>query len=155
ADQSRQQGGRVLYRSLTQQAADTLRDFLTLYPESPLGDEASFAYAVSLVEQEQFEEAAQWCARSLALYPKSPYADVFAYVATYANSLGEKFDAALKMAQELATAEYPQPDGTKAPSPYRPFALYIAAQIHHARSQPAEAVRYYAEVAEQFPDARE
>lgn len=155
ADQSRQQGARRLHRDLTAMAADKLQDFLALYPENPIADEASFAYGVNLVEQEQFEDAAKWCARSVERYPKSTYADDFAYIATYASFLGEKFDDALKMAQTLATTEYPQPDGSKALSPYRLFALYIAAQIHHARSEPAEAVKYYAQVTQQFPDAGE
>jgi hypothetical protein len=155
AEQSRQQGARRLHRDLVGHASRLLQDFLALYPENPVADEASFAYAVNLVEQEQFEDAAHWCARSLERYPQSAYADDFAYIATYANFLGEKFDEALKMAQTLATTEYPQPDGSKALSPYRLFALYIAAQIHHARNEPAEAVKYYAQVAHQFPDAGE
>jgi uncharacterized protein YfaS (alpha-2-macroglobulin family)/TolA-binding protein len=155
AEQNRQSGARTVYRDLSAQAAGILQDFVALYPENPLGDEASFAYAVNLVEQEQFEEAAQWCARSLQRYPKSQYADAFAYLGAYASFLGEKFDDALKMAQALATTDYPQSDGSMAPSRYRLFALYIAAQIHHARNQPGEAVKYYAQVAGQFPDARE
>ncbi len=155
AEQGRQQGARGLYRGLTQQAAEILRDFLAQYPEHPVGDEASFALAVNLVEQERFEEAAEWCARSAALYPKSEYCDDFAYVGAYASFLGEKFDDALKMAAALAVGQFPLGEGGTGPSPYRLFALYIAAQIHHARSQPGEAVKYYAQVAEQFPDARE
>jgi TolA-binding protein len=155
AEQMREGGSREESRELAKLAADTLRDFLALYAENPVGDEASFAYAVNLIEREQFAQAAAWCARSLARYPDSAYADDYTYIATYAGFLGERFDDALKMAQELATKEYTQEDGSKAQSSYRPFALYIAAQIHHARGQTGEAVKFYQLVAEQFPDARE
>ena len=64
ADQSRQAGARTAARGFGLQAADTLWQFLVHYPESPLGDEAAFAYGVNLAEQERYEEAATWCARS-------------------------------------------------------------------------------------------
>lgn len=155
ADEVRQSGDKKQGRELAVLAADTLRDFLATYAENPVGDEASFAYAVNLVEQERYDEAAAWAERSVARYPDSAHADDLTYIATYANYLGEKFDGALKMAKALATGKYLLKDGTKGFSPYRPFALYIAAQIYHAQGKPDEAVKFYQQVAAQFPDARE
>lgn len=140
---------------LNRLAAATLSDFLVLYPEHPLTDEASFAYAVNLTEQGKFQDAVDWAERSRKLYAKSDFLDDYDYIATYATFLAEKYDDALKLADQLAAAEYTRADGEKAPSSFRPFALYIAAQIHHARGESAKALELYKQVLEQFPDARE
>jgi uncharacterized protein YfaS (alpha-2-macroglobulin family)/TolA-binding protein len=142
-------------QELSRLAALTLRDFLALYPENPVADEASFQYAVNLVEQGKFTDAIAWTKRSQARYADSAFADDFDYIATYASFLAENYDAALSGAKRLATTEYSQPDGTKEISAYRPFALYIAAQIYHARGDVNAAMEYYREVADQFPDAHE
>ena len=155
ADEVRKSGDKKQSKELATLAAGTLREFLSTYAENPVGDEASFAYGVNLIEQERFDEAAAWARRSLARYPDSAYDDDLAYIATYADYLGEKFDDALKMAQTLATEKYTLGDGVKGPSPYRPFALYIAAQIYHARGDAGDAIKFYQQVAAQFPDARE
>jgi uncharacterized protein YfaS (alpha-2-macroglobulin family)/TolA-binding protein len=142
-------------KSLGRLAASTLRDFLALYPENPAADEASFQYAVNLVEQGKFADAVAWSKRAQARYAQSAFADDFDYIGTYASFLAENYDEALQGAKALATTEYAQPDGTRAQSSYRPFALYIAAQIYHARGDVKSAMEYYREVAGQFPDARE
>jgi uncharacterized protein YfaS (alpha-2-macroglobulin family)/TolA-binding protein len=142
-------------KSLGRLAAATLRDFLALYPENPIADEASFQYAVNLVEQGKFADAVAWSKRSQERYASSAFADDFDYITTYASFLGENYEGALQGAKSLATTEYSQPDGTRAQSSYRPFALYIAAQIYHARGDAKSALEYYREVADQFPDAQE
>lgn len=144
-------------KALTVLSAETLRDFLTIYTENPVGDEASFSYAVNLIEQERYADAdaVAWAGRSRALYKDSSYIDDYDYIATYASFLAENYDEALKQARLLATQEYPQPDGEPEHSTYRPFALYIAAQIHHARGELTPAMELYRQVGEQFPDARE
>ena len=136
-------------------ASATLRDFLTMYPENPLGDEASFALAVNMVEQGQFKESVTWARRAKARYEETDFADDYDYIITYASFLAENYDDALKGAQFLATTEYLKGDGEKSFSAYRSFALYIAAQIYHARGEVGLATEYYRLVSEQFPDARE
>ncbi len=155
ADDERKNGKKESSKELGQLAAGLLRDFLAAHSENPVGDEAAFAYAVNLVEQEKFDEAAAWSLRSLTRYENSAYADDLVYIATYANYLGEHFDEALKLAQDLVSKEYLRKDGSKGKSDYRNFALYIAAQIFHARGQAGKAVDFYREVGAQFPDARE
>lgn len=155
ADEERKNGKKESGKELGQLAAGLLRDFLAAHSENPAGDEAAFAYAVNLVEQEKFDEAAAWSLRSLTRYENSAYADDLVYIAAYANYLGEHFDEALKLAQELVSKEYVRKDGGKGKSDYRNFALYIAAQIFHARGQAGKAVEFYREVGAQFPDARE
>lgn len=155
ADEERKKGKIENSKELGKTAANLLRDFLALHSDNPAGDEAAFAYAVNLVEQEKFDDAVAWSQRSLARYENSAYADDLIYIATYASYLGERFDDALKLAQELASKDYLQTDGTRAKSGYRNFALYIAAQIFHARGQASKAVEFYKQVGAQFPDARE
>lgn len=148
-------GGKDEAKSLAALSGTTVRDFLVLYPENPLGDEASFTYAVNLVEQGRFADAIAWTDRCRARYKDSLYADDYDYIATYASFLAERYDVALKIATALAADDYLQPGGEHGPSSYRAFALYIAAQIHHARGELGPAMELYRQVSQQFPDARE
>jgi len=141
--------------TLIDRAMAQIREFLVLYPESPIADEASFSFANALLDLERYDEAIAWCQRLPGRYRDTVFLDDFEYIQAYAHFLNEQFDPALTLCQRLATEKYLSRAGQAAPSDYRALALYIAAQVHHSRGEPAEAVKFYRQVAEQFSDASE
>jgi len=142
-------------QDLIRRALAQIREFLVLYPQNPIADEASFSFASGLLDLERYEEAIAWSQRLPARYPGSSYLDDFDYIQAYAHFLNEQFDPALALCQRLITENYPTRDGRMAPSDYKLLALYIAGQVFHSRNQPDRAIEYYRQVAERFSDAKE
>jgi len=145
----------VTKQQLIERAAQQIQAFLALYPENVVCDEASFSLANAWVELEQFDRAIQWCSGLPARYPDSPFQDDFEYIQAYGHFLNAQFDDALKLCEKLATAKYPQPDKSLAPSGFQTLALYIAGQVYHSQGRAADAIKYYERVAEKYADARE
>jgi uncharacterized protein YfaS (alpha-2-macroglobulin family)/TolA-binding protein len=149
------EGFHVTKQQLIERAAQQIQAFLALYPENVVCDEASFSLANAWVELAQFDKAIQWCSGLPARYPDSAFLDDFEYIQAYGHFLNAQFDDALKLCEKLATAKYPQPDKSLAPSGFQTLALYIAGQVYHSQGRAADAIKYYERVAEKFADAKE
>ncbi|MBI3921310.1 MAG: tetratricopeptide repeat protein [Armatimonadetes bacterium] len=139
---------------LIERAINQVRQFLVLYASNPLVDEATFSMLNAYVDLEQFDKASTLAAAAQKLYPKSAYLDDYQYLRAYASFLGQRFDEALELLQDLTSKDYPRADGSLAPSDYKTLALYISAQVFHSRGKSGEAVKYYSQVKDKFTDAR-
>ncbi len=143
----------VTRSELLLQSIRLIQTTLALSPKTPLADEASLALLGNELDLENFEAVTVLAPRFAALYPKSSFLDSF----QYADALGRfqlgQFDKAIEVADKIAKATYPDPNGVAQPSPNKWQALYILGQIHDARRQPGEAIAFYKQVADRFSDA--
>ena len=124
-------------------------------PRGPLADEVSLALVgnhLALGDYRTVVAEAERCAR---LYPKSTFLDGFQYSEALGRFHLGQYDEAIEVAETIAEATYKDAEGVERPSPNKWQALYILGQIHEARRQPAEALRYYQQVADRFTDAAE
>lgn len=129
--------------------------FLTLFPDNPIADEASFSLANAFLELEDHESVVQLAQRFHSLYPKSTYADDFRYVEAVGEFWLGRHEQALKVAMEVAESKTLDAYGVERESKNKWLALYIAAQIYHATRRPSEAVEHYTLVADRYPEASE
>ena len=145
-------GSRAL---LQRQAVETLREFLIEYPDDPLAEEVSFAWATTLIEAGQLEPALDVATGALARYTGSTMEDEFLYTAGYARFVLGKPDEALAAVRRVAEEEFPRRDGGRGPSENRKHAIYLEGQIRHALGQAADALASYDKVTDDFQDAAE
>ena len=122
-----------------------LSSFMTLYPESPLADDAAFSQANALLELKNHKAVVALCKVSQERYPKSEFASGFQYMTALGYFWQRDYAEALKAGHVVAEGA----------SKDRDFARYILGQIHHAQGKPALAIEWYAKVRDLYPDARE
>jgi uncharacterized protein YfaS (alpha-2-macroglobulin family)/tetratricopeptide (TPR) repeat protein len=127
--------------------------FLALSPDDPVADEASLALVGAYFDLEDYRAVVDLAARFAALYPKSRYQDSFVYSEALARFNLGQYDEAIGLAERVAKATTKDANGVEQPSPNKWQALYILGQIHDARHQPAEAVKFYEQVADRFSEA--
>ncbi|PIX39423.1 MAG: hypothetical protein COZ56_17645 [Armatimonadetes bacterium CG_4_8_14_3_um_filter_58_9] len=144
----------ITKESLIRRALQQIRNFLALHPKQPLTEEATFSLLNAHVDLEQYDEAARLAEAAQKRYPNSQSMDDYQYIRALAAFLGQRFDESLALCEELASRTYPQADGTQAESSYKTLALFITAQVFHARGNADEALIYYERVKEQFSDAK-
>ena len=140
---------------LRRAAVDTFREFLIQYPEDPLAEEVSFAWATTLIEGGQLDRALAVAEGALVRYPDSPLEDEFLYTVGYARFVGGKADEALDIVRRVATEEFVESGGQLAPSQNRPHAIYLEGQILHSEGEVEGALEAYDRVAKDFTDAAE
>ena len=140
---------------LRARALQAFREFLVQYPDDPLAEEVSFAWATTHVEGENLAAAKRVAESALARYPKSTFEDELLYTVGYAQfALGEH-EAAFATLTRVAEEEFARPGGGRGASENRDAAVYLQGQIHHARGEPAKALELYGKVLEKFTDAAE
>ncbi|MEC8929074.1 MAG: tetratricopeptide repeat protein, partial [Verrucomicrobiota bacterium] len=122
-----------------------LGDFMTLNPESPLGDDAAFSMANALLDLKQYDTVIRLCGDFKGRYPKSEFASGYQYMVALGHFWKHDHDDALKAAMVVA-------DGK---SRDKNLAEYIVGQIHHAEGSPAEAIAWYEKVKGKYPDAKQ
>lgn len=142
-------------RVLFEQSTQTLREFLVQFPEDPLAEEVSFAWATTLIESGKLADALAVATGALARYPGSTLEDEFLYTAGYARFVLGKPDDALAAVRRVASESFPSGSGTSGPSENHKHAIYLEGQIHHALGRPADALASYDRVIEDFQDASE
>ncbi|MGA1607584.1 MAG: alpha-2-macroglobulin family protein [Planctomycetota bacterium] len=140
---------------LRRAAVETFREFLIQYPEDPLAEEVSFAWATTLIEGGQLDRALAVAEGALARYPDSPLEDEFLYTVGYARFVGGRAQEALDVVRRVATEEFVGVGGQKAPSQNRPHAIYLEGQILHAEGDVEDALQAYDTVSKDFTDAAE
>ena len=141
--------------TLRTDALAAFREFLILYPEDPLAEEVSFAWATTCVEGKDLQQALTVAQAALLRYPQSPFTDELLYTVGYAEFVLGQHDHAFAALQRVATEEFPTPNGGKGPSESKWYAVYLQGQIHHARGEAKEALAAYQKVEGRFTDAGE
>ena len=122
-----------------------LSEFLTLYPNSPLADDAAFSMANAFLDLKQFPTVVELCDGYRRHFAKSDFVSGFQYMIALGHFWQRNHDSALTAAKVVA-------DGA---SKDRDFSRYIMGQIYHAQGKPADAIVWYRKVAGKYADAKQ
>ena len=122
-----------------------LSEFLTLYPTSPLADDAGFSMANAFLDLKQYGTVVELCDGYRRHFAGSSFASGFQYMIALGHFWQRNHDSALAAAKVVA-------EGT---SKDRDFAQYILGQIHHAQGKPGDAIGWYRKVADKYADAKQ
>jgi len=122
-----------------------LSEFLALYPNDPLADDAAFSMANAYLDLKAFDTVVEVCQRYGPRYPKSDFASGFQYMKALGHFWQRQHPQALSAAKVVAEGK----------SKDRDFARYIVGQIFHAEGSPGEAIEWYRKVAGQYADAKQ
>ena len=131
--------------SLLARTIRTLRAFLASHPQSPLADDAAFSLANAFLDLKRHEDVVALSARSLEVYPKSDFEGSFQYMRALGHFWRRDYALALSSAAVVAEGK----------TRFHELGKYILGQIHHAQGQPKQAIDWYRQVEDQFPDAKE
>ncbi len=122
-----------------------LLQFLTLYPNDPLSDDATFSISNALLDLKDFEKVVELCGEAKKRYPDSKYISSFQYVEALGLFWQRKYDDAVLSAKVVSEGK----------SDDRDLAKYIIGQIYHAQGKPELAIEWYQKVRDIYPDANE
>jgi len=122
-----------------------LSQFLTLYPEDTLADDATFSMANAFLDIQDFPTVVSLCQSGIKRYPESDYLSSFQYVEALGLFSQRKYDEAVEAAKPVS-------DGK---SKDRDLARYIIGQVYHAQGNPKLAIEWYEKIKDQYPDAQE
>ncbi|MBN2494011.1 MAG: tetratricopeptide repeat protein [Deltaproteobacteria bacterium] len=131
---------------LLDEVAALMARFLGLYPEDPQAPEATFSIASAFIERERAEQAVRWCEVGLRRHVKSALAPALAYLKAFAHFRLGDYNESMKLCKKVADED--QGDN-------RDMAIYIMAQIEHARGRTEPALKLYKRVQTRFRDAAE
>jgi hypothetical protein len=140
--------------SLTAEGIQILQRFLLLHPRDPLAAEAGLNLVNAFLSIDDYARCTSLGRELAEVFQEPRYADAFLYAAAVADWYRGEDEAAMALLQRIADAKYVE-DGVERPSPNRDLAVYILAQIHHAKQRFGQASEYYERVDELFADARE
>jgi len=133
---------------------DTIRllsEFLTMYPENPLADDAGFSMANALLDLKLYSAVVTACDAFKTRFAKAPdgtegeFASGFQYMIALGRFWQRQHAEALTAAKVVA-------DGK---SKDRDFARYIVGQIYHAEGKAADAIEWYRKVSSKYADAKQ
>lgn len=141
--------------ALMLEAVLTLERFLSLYPSDPLAPEAGLDLVSAWLSFEDYRRAADLAEQFAALFEKPDFRDAFRYTEAVADWYLGRDDQAMEILTSISEARYTDETGNTRPSTNRELALYILAQIHHARLEIEQAAQFYERVRDAFADARE
>lgn len=146
---------RVTRADIVRETVRFLERFLSLYPTSPIADEAAFSLANAYLDLDRFDEVIRRTDEFIARFTKSKWLDRYRYIQALAQFNLGRFDQAQALAEHVASATYRDEQGVERPSPNKWLAIYILGQIAHAQGAKAKALEYYKQVKEHFSDASE
>lgn len=144
-NQSKPEPMKITRLNLLKETGLMLAQFLTMYPDDPLSDDAAFSLANALLDLEDFSLVVGLCQTAQKRYSKSEYLTSFQYVEALGYFSQHMYGEAIDAAKIVA-------DGR---SKDRDLARYILGQIYHARGKPGEAIDWYQKVKGSYPDANE
>lgn len=130
---------------MLERSIQMIRLFLTLYPENPLADDASFSLTNVFLDMKDYKSVVALSQTFRARFPDSDYAASFQYMAALGHFWQRQYEPALTSARVVAEGD----------SKDKPFAQYILGQIYHAQGKPADAIKWYSMVSQKYTDARE
>ena len=131
--------------AMLEETIHLLEEFLTLYPENPLADDAAFSMANALLDLKQYESVVEICTKYRQRFTKSEFQSGFQYMIALGQFWQRQHDEALAAAKVVAEGK----------SKDRDFARYIIGQIYHAENKPADAIEWYQKVASLYADAKQ
>jgi len=120
-------------------------NFMALYPDSPLGDDAAFSMSNAFLDLRDYDAVVALSQAYKRRYRDSEFVSSFQYMTALGYFWQRQYDPALEAAKVVADGE----------SKDRDFARYIVGQIFHAQGDPAKAIDWYRKVAGQYPDAKQ
>jgi hypothetical protein len=130
-----------------------LERFLALYAEDPMAPDAALNLVSAHLDLEDFARATKLAAEFAARYQEPSFNDAFVYTQAVAEWTMGNDKQSTKLLQGIANAVYTDPAGYQTHSENRELALYILAQIHHAKRDFVNAATYYEKVRTVFSDA--
>jgi hypothetical protein len=122
-----------------------LARFQTLYPTSPLGDDAAFSMTNAYLDLKDYDTVVRLSEAFAKRFTTGEFTSGFQYMTALGHFWKREYEPARAAAQLVAEGK----------SADREFARYIVGQIYHAQGRPAEAIGWYESVAERYPDAAE
>jgi len=125
--------------------ADLLRSFLALHPTDPLADDAAFSLCNAMLDLKNYPLVVRLSNEFAKTYPESDLLPSFQYMTALGLFWQNQYGEALAAAAVVADGD----------SKDRDFARYILGQIHHAQSNPKDAITWYEKVKTLYPDAQE
>lgn len=131
--------------ALLKRTADLLFAFLAMYPNDPLADDAGFSLANCLLTLKNYPQVVSLGNEFAKQYAGSPLAPSFQYMTALGFFWQHQYGDALAAARIVADSD----------SKDRDFARYILGQIYHAGGKPREAIDWYTQVQQLYPDAAE
>lgn len=140
---------------LTKAGIALLQRFLAIYHADPLAPEAGLNLVAAFLDLEDFDTGVVLAQEMAGRFEKPRFKDAFRYSEAVGQWYLGKENDAVRTLRNIVDARYEAPDGSTQPSENRELALYILAQIHHARRKFDEAAEYYEQVKSVFADARE
>lgn len=146
AHQLPKEGGRAPEKiAMLKRAAATLNQFLALYPNDPLADDAAFSLCNTWLDLKGYERVVDLSLRFAGLHNNSPMLSSLQYMTALGLFWQSDYKGAIKAARVVADGD----------SVDRDFAGYIVGQICHAEGNPAEAIEWYRKVQDKYRDAKE
>jgi uncharacterized protein YfaS (alpha-2-macroglobulin family)/TolA-binding protein len=142
SDTSRQQ---ITKLDILKETVAMLSQFLTLYPEDTLADDATFSMANAFLDLQDFPTTVRLCQAGIKRYPESDYLSSFQYVEALGLFSQRKYDEAVEAAKPVSDGKSKDRDLTR----------YIIGQIYHAQGKPKLAIEWYEKIKDQYPDAQE
>jgi len=130
-----------------------LQRFLGLYADNPIAPDAALNLISANLDLEDYENASRLAAEFAARYKQPSFNDAFVYTQAVAEWTMGNDKQATKLLQGIADTVYTDDYGHESYSENRNLALYILAQIHHAKRDFVNAASYYAKVQYVFADA--
>ena len=122
---------------------ELLYRFLSHYPDDPLADDAAFSLANAMLDLKNYPLVVTLGERFEASYADSSLVSSFRYLVALGHFWQRHYGKALDAGVQVA-------EGT---SKDKTFAQYIVGQIHHARNNPGQAIKWYEKVQDNYPDA--
>jgi uncharacterized protein YfaS (alpha-2-macroglobulin family)/TolA-binding protein len=132
-----------------------LQRFLAFYPEDPQAADAALNLVSAYLDLEDYERVSQLCAQMATVYDEPRTFDAFEYSRAVAQWYLGRDEGAQALLARIAESTWVDDKGVLRPSQNRELALYILAQIFHARREYGPASEYYERIADQFSDARQ
>lgn len=132
-----------------------LQRFLALYPEEPVAADAALNLINAYLDLEDYPNAARLADEFAGRFTEPRFLDAFLYTQAVAQWYQGEDAQAVALLTRIAESRYAVEGGGTRASDNRELALYILAQIHHARRDFQDAAAYYEKVSAVFADARE
>ncbi|MBN2441825.1 MAG: tetratricopeptide repeat protein [Spirochaetales bacterium] len=126
-------------------AHEMLRNFLSLYPEHELTDDAAFTILNITLDMRKYQTTIDFSKKYQQRYSKSAFFTNYQYMEALGHFSLRKYSDAINTAKLVAEGD----------SDNKNLATYILGQIYHARRDPENALLYYKKIRDSFSDASE
>jgi tetratricopeptide (TPR) repeat protein len=122
-----------------------LWNFLSLYPDHELTDDAAFTILNITLDRKKYQTTVDYAKEYQKRYKKSTFFTNYQYMEALGHFSLRKYSEAINTAKLVADGE----------SDNKSLATYILGQIYHARRDPENALAYYKKIKDEFSDAAE